>query len=58
MCTSSSPSLQMGRCLMDRNVCVVLFAAVASRKEIFTTVIPEQWAGSKTELKSQELTDT
>lgn len=40
MCSSSSPLLQMGHFLMDKNcVFVVLLADVADRKIIFTTVI-------------------
>lgn len=43
MYTSSSPSLQMGQFLMDKNcVFVVLFADFAGRKIIFTTVISER----------------
>ena len=43
MYTSLSPLLQMGQFLMDKNcVFVVLFADIAGRKIIFTTVISER----------------
>lgn len=51
--TSSSPLLQMGQFLMDKNcIFVVLFADDASRKIVFTTVMSES-GGREERLKAE-----